>query len=603
VVKKNVPIPMRDGLALNADLYFPARNGAVLEGRHGTLLQRSPYNKEGNGNVRLGQRYAGMGYVVVLQDERGRFSSPGREFKYGEQAEDGYDTVEWIAQQPWSNGKIGTFGASTPGQNQNALATLNPPHLAAMVVAVAGSDYSLVGVRQQGAYHLRFFAHQFTGQIRQNRISEENPVYLKAVEDSRQNFEEWLWRLPLRPGLSPFKYFPENESWFFSTYTTSDYPGEDGFWKKRGFNIPLYYGEHADVATIYIGSWYDTYAQAQTENFAAIAKLKKKTPKRLFFHPLGHTEWLTRTHAGDVDFGEAVRRDFDDFRMRWYEKFVKGVENDIVESTAPVTLFVMGGGDGRKNEEGRMNHGGYWREEREWPLPQAVPTKYYFHPDGALKTSPPTQAAASTTYQYDPDNPVPSVGSNQSGFNPYLPAGPYDQVCDPERFIGCRDRLPLETRHDIVVFKSEPLRETVELIGPIEVTLWASSDAPDTDFTAKLIDEYPPNLDYPYGFQLYLNKGIVRARYRDSREKQELMKPGEIYPFTIKVYPTANRFMPGHRIVVHLSSSDFPEFDRNPNTGEPLGKNRMKRIAVNTIYHDAERPSHITLSLVPAASN
>ncbi|MGH9337770.1 MAG: CocE/NonD family hydrolase, partial [Vicinamibacteria bacterium] len=364
------------------------------------------------------------------------------------------------------------------------------------------------------AYHLRFFAHQLTGQIRQNRISAENPVYLRAAEQAREQFEEWLWRLPIRPGLSPFKYFPENEKWFFGTYTNSDYPGPDGFWEKRGWNIPLYYDEHADVATIYIGSWYDTYAQAQTENFAALAKLKTKTPKRLFFHPLGHTERLNRTFAGDVDFGKDVLWDFDDFRIRWYDKFVKGVENDVVESTSPVTIFVMGGGDGRKNEEGRMNHGGYWRTEQEWPLPLAQPTKYYFHGDGSLSVNPPKESASSTTYQYDPDRPVPSVGSNQSGFNPFLPAGPYDQVCDPERFIGCRDHLPLETRPDIVVFKSEPLRETSELIGPIEVTLWASSDAPDTDFTAKLIDEYPPNLDYPYGFQLYLNKGIVRARYR-----------------------------------------------------------------------------------------
>jgi putative CocE/NonD family hydrolase len=539
-----------------------------------------------------------MGFVVVIQDERGRNASPGKEFKYGEQAEDGYDTVKWIGQQPSSNGRVGTFGASTPGQNQNALATLDPPYLAAMVVAVAGSDYSAIAMRQQGAYHLRFFAHQFTNQILLNQISERDPVYKKAVEQARDRFEEWLWRLPIRPGLSPFKYFPENEAWFFGTYTNSDYPGPEGFWLKRGWNLVPYYEQHADVATIYIGSWYDTYAQAQTENFSAISKLKKKTPKRLVFHPLGHTEFLNRSWAGDVEFGPEVKWDFETYRIKWYDRFVKGIENDI-EKTAPVRIFVMGGGDGRKNIEGHMNHGGVWCEEQEWPLARTRYTKYYFHGSGLLSTDPAGEDLPATTYQYDPDHPVPSVGGNQSGFNPYLPAGPYDQVCDPERFIGCRDHLPLETRPDVVVFKSPPLQEPLELTGPIEVKLWAASDAPDTDFTAKLIDEYPPNIDYPYGFQLYLNKGIVRARYRASREQQEPMKPGEVYPFTIKVYPTANRFMPGHRLVVHLSSSDFPEFDRNPNTGEPLGKSRMKRIAVNTLYRSARYPSHIVLPVIP----
>jgi putative CocE/NonD family hydrolase len=290
--------------------------------------------------------------------------------------------------------------------------------------------------------------------------------------------------------------------------------------------------------------------------------------------------------------------DFETYRIQWYDKFVKGIDNGI-EKTAPIRIFVMGGGDGRKNKDGRMNHGGVWREEQEWPLARTNYTPYYFHSDGTLRPERPKDPEGATTYQYDPDNPVPTIGSNQSGFGPWLPPGPYDQWCD-DRFIGCKDHLPLETRPDVVVFKSAPLEQDMEITGPIEVKLWASSDAPDTDFTAKLIDEYPANMDYPYGFQLYLNKGIVRARYRNSREQQEFMKPGEVYPFTIKVYPTANRYMKGHRIVVHLSSSDFPEFDRNPNTGEPLGKSRMKRVAINTVFHNAKYPSHIVLPIVPA---
>jgi predicted acyl esterase len=254
ILQKDVAIPMRDGIELRADIYFPPKDGAVVESKLGTLLQRTPYNK--SGGARLGNLYASMGFAVVIQDERGRNASPGKEFKYGEQA--------------------------------------------------------------------------------------------------RDRFEEWLWRLPIRPGLSPFKYFPENEAWFFGTYTNSDYPGPEGFWLKRGWNIVPYYEQQADVATIYIGSWYDTYAQAQTENFSAISKLKKKTPKRLVFHPLGHTEFLNRTWAGDVDFGPEVKWDFETYRIKWYDRFVKGIANDI-EKTAPVRVFVMGGGDGRKNIEGHMS--------------------------------------------------------------------------------------------------------------------------------------------------------------------------------------------------------------------------------------------------------
>lgn len=391
IVHRNVPIPMRDGLALRADIYFPAVDGRPLEEDLGALLQRTPYDKAGGGNVRRAHIYASTGYAVVVQDERGRNASPGREFKYGEQAEDGADTVEWIARQPWSNGRVGTFGASTPGQNQNALATLDPEGLAAMIVAVAGDDYSELALRHQGAYQLRFFAHQYTGQILDNQVSDENPVYRRAVEQEIPYFEEWLWRLPIRPGLSVFKYFPENEEWFFGTYTYSDYPGPNGWWLKRGFNIPAYYHEHADVATIYIGSWFDTYSLAQSRHYAEIARRKPETPKRLFFHPLGHTERVNRTWAGEVDFGQDVLWDFETFRIKWYDRFVKGIDNNIVEETAPVTIFVMGGGDGRKNRDGRMNHGGYWRYEEAWPLPDAQFTSFYFHGDGTLSRQLPSE--------------------------------------------------------------------------------------------------------------------------------------------------------------------------------------------------------------------
>lgn len=603
LIEKDVRIPVSRAYTLGADLFFPAHEGVRAKGKLPALLYRTPTKRHASSReyarfADLAQEYARRGYVFVIQTESGRHDSEGRDFQYRFSAQDGHDTVEWIAAQPWSNGRVGTLGQSRRGQTQNALATLNPPHLAAMIVGVAGRDYHESGIRENGVFHQRYVGAYLLPADNSDAPTSRDPVKQKVLEEHSRYLAEYLWRMPLRPGLSPMKFFPDVEEWFFSALTTGEFPGPGEFWNDRGFNVPKYLDEHADVATLYIGSWYDTYAHAQSTLFTEVSRAKTKTPKRMIFHPLGHLDRLPRTWLGDVDFGQGVIWDIESFKRRWFDRFLKGEINGA-ELGAPVRIFVMGGGDGRKNAEGRMNHGGQWRDEQEWPLARARPTQFYFHGDGVMRLDSPAARQSSTTYQYDPHDPVPTVGSNQSGIpEEIVPAGPFDQSCDPERHVVCRDHLPLETRHDILVFKTPVLTEDVEVTGALTARLWVSSNALDTDFTIKLIDEYPPNIDYPYGYQMYISKGIMRSRYRNGRAREELMKPGEVYPVTLRLYPTANRFMKGHRVVVHISSSDFPEFERNTNSGERVGQARLTSVARNTLHHDARHPSHITLPTV-----
>ena len=305
---------------------------------------------------------------------------------------------------------------------------------------------------------------------------------------------------------------------------------------------------------------------------------------------------------GQVSFGpDAPIADPQAWRCEWYDKWLKGLDNSVGKAApfaTKVRLFVMGTGDGRKTEKGLLNHGGYWRDEHEWPLRRTQYTPFYFQPAGGLSTAKPSVRPDVTVFQYDPRNPVPTLGGNISSGDGIMQQGAWDQR-GGSNFWNWPRPLPLSARNDVLVFQSEPLTEDLEITGEIEVKLWAASSAVDTDFTAKLLDIYPPSADFPNGFDLNLEDGIVRARFRDSLKEEKLMKPGTIYPFAIKLYPASNVFKKGHRIRVDISSSNFPRFDLNPNTGEPLNDNRRVTVATNTIYHDASYLSHIVLPVIP----
>jgi putative CocE/NonD family hydrolase len=263
----------------------------------------------------------------------------------------------------------------------------------------------------------------------------------------------------------------------------------------------------------------------------------------------------------------------------------------------------MGSGDGTKDSEGRLVHGGEWREENEWPLARTVLTPFYFCPEGVLATEVAKEfngVKRSTSYIFDPRDPVPTIGGNISSGNDILLQGAWDQR-GGSHVWNYQKPVPLSIRNDVLVFQTEPLEKNLEVTGELEVKLWISSTAPDTDFTAKLVDVYPPSSDFPGGFELNIGDGIHRTRFRESLKQEKLMIPGEIYPLTVKLYPTSNVFKRGHRIRVDISSSNFPRFDINPNTGEALANHRLVRTAENTVYHDPQHPSHILLPVIPRA--
>ena len=590
IVERNIRVPARDGIRLALDLYWPGRNGSPIKESLPTVLVRTPYDKSGVASD--GEYFASRGYVVVANDTRGRFQSEGMWRMIVDDPADGYDMVEWIASQPWSNGKVGTMGGSYVGGTQHALACLNPPHLTTMIPADALSNCGVAGIRHSGAFELRFMNWIFSIGAPNGRAALSDPIVKAALSRNAELMPQHLWNLPVRKGMTALKFAPEYEDWLLEAMSHGD---NDAYWKQPGLSVVDNVKGYADVPVYHVTGWYDSWTRQVTMNYEALSR-DKKSLQRLIIGPWTHGG-QGNTFAGEVEFPPDAALDFNAWRLRWFDRWMKGVDNGS-DKEPPVLLFIMGGGSGKKSTSGRIEHGGRWRNEKEWPLARTHFTPYYLHPDGTLNT---TKSAAGNTplvFRFDPSKPVPTIGGNISSATGLMENGGWDQRCR-EGVIGCTGNLLLTERNDILVFQTLPLDTDIEVTGPVQVKLWASSSALDTDFTAKLIDVYPPNSDYPSGFELNIGDSIVRARYRDTLEKASLLKPGEIYPFTITLYPTSNLFQKNHRIRLDVSSSNFPRFDVNPNTGEPLQKHRHLQVAENTVYMDSVHPSQILLPVIP----
>ncbi len=583
-------IPMRDGVQMATDLYFPAQDGEPAAGRFPVILERTPYDKAAARNTANGAYFARRGYVCALQDVRGRFASEGEWYPFAREAPDGYDTVEWLAAQPWSDGQVGTMGGSYCGSDQSALATLNPPHLRTMIVAVGASNYYHASMRHNGALELRFLVYA----LRMATTSQEamaDPALRAALTDLYAQAGQWLAQTPFKAGVSALRLLPSYEQWALDILTHGDY---DDYWRQRGYAISEYYDEHADVPTLYLGGWYDSYARATCENFVELSK-RKQSRQMLLMGPWTHGGWEV-TYAGDLDFGPQSLINYNDLRLAWFDHFLKGLHSEAAD-WSPVKLFVMGGGSGRRTYEGRIDHGGQWRDAADFPLPDTQFTPYYLHTGGALSTAAPTGAAQPSRYTFNPRTPVPTIGGGISAAEPIMQPGGFDQRGHPGVY-GCNDALPLNARSDVLTFQTDPLAHDVEVSGPITIHLYAASSALDTDFTAKLIDVHPPNVDYPAGLAINVSDSILRARYRNGWEQPELLTPGQVYEFTFQLYPTSNVFAAGHCIRLDISSSNFPRFDVNPNTGGPLGQERRVEAAQQSIYHDGDHPSRLVLPLI-----
>jgi uncharacterized protein len=561
--ESSVRVKMRDGVTLRADIYRPR-----ADGKFPVLLERTPYNK--HGEIEFGLKAAARGYVVIVQDVRGRYASEGEWYTFKHESLDGYDTVEWAAALPYSDGRVGMFGGSYVGATQMLAAIAHPPHLAGICPYVTASNYHSNWTYQGGAFE-QWFNQSWTSGLAQDTFD-------RNVSD-RTNATKGMWQLPLgsyalfndlADGGVPVS--SKSLAPYFIDWLA--HPSEDAYWKQ--WSIEAHFSE-ITVPQLTIAAWYDIFQDGSLRNYVGVKAHGATDDARRGQHLLvvvgGHSG--DGPKIGDVDFGPDSRFDYDSAALAWYDYLFKGVRNEFAGK--PVKIFVMGD-----------NH---WREEDDWPLARAQVTKYFLHStgkanslrgSGTLTTVAPGATEAADQYVYDPANPAPTIG------------GPL--CCDAAHLPpGSRDQRPVEARDDVLVYSTPPLASDMEVTGPVSVEVYVKSSAVDTDFTAKLVDVWPD------GFAQNLTEGILRTRYRSSQEKPELMTPGQIYKLTIDAWSTSNVFKKGHTLRLEVSSSNFPRFNRNLNTGEDNGSGQRFVPATNTVLHDAEHPSALTVPVVRQA--
>lgn len=627
IIAKDVMIPMRDGVRLAADIYQPARDGEPVPGRFPVILGRTSYDKSSHWMwiEPVANFFVPRGYVVVVQDLRGRYRSEGLgqywHVANPHDGRDGYDTIEWIAARPWCNGRVGMVGSSHGAMTQTTAALANPPHLAAIWPDVGPINNYAHHIREGGAMQLHMFGAQFLHAFDAQEL-QDDPVAKHAFEREMARLRDWVWLTPFKRGLTPLTRVPGLEETLFNYYTRGAY---DEWWGADFNDYERYFDRHADCAGTFSGGWYDPYAVATTRHYSAMAK-QNVMPQRLVMGPWTHeTMRMDVTWAADVDFGPDSlmgNTQYNAHRLRWFDRWLGDVPN-CAEDDPPVRIFVMGGGDGHRTINGKLFHGGAWRTEQEWPLARAVPTTLYLRANGDLTAEEPGDTDQPRHFTFDPAHPVPTISANVTGFFELVSIGEgveegYEKLVpwrarmrsivtpgathqrEAPSVVGARAPYPLLAhRPDVLVFQTDPLAEPVEVTGQAVVTLWISSSALDTDFTAKLLDVYPPNADYPEGYHMNLVDSIIRVRYRNGWEREEMMDPGEAYRVRIILPPTSNLFNAGHRIRIDISSSNFPRFDLNPNTGEPIGRHTRTTAANNTVYLDRSHPSQVELPVIP----
>lgn len=603
----DVMIPMRDGVKLATDIYFPAEP----IGPHCVLLERTPYNKRGTNAAdrtardpvprskpSVAAEFAAAGFVYVIQDCRGRYRSEGGFTKYVNESEDGVDTINWLLQQSWCNGRIGTLGLSYGAHAQSALASAGPAGVAAMLLDSGGFSSAFhSGIRQGGAFELK----QLTWAHKHARLAKETVLSLaRRTALEREDIRDWMAVNPWMEGHSPVTAAPEYEQFVLEQWRHEVF---DDYWRVPALYGRGYYACWPDVPMLHLCSWYDPYALTAIENYMGLSRMKQ-SPVKLVLGPWTHGQ-RSVTYAGEVDFGPAatldgnVAPDYTALRQAWFARHLKGDISAPEFLPAPVKIFVMGGGSGCKNSEGRLEHGGRWRDEQDWPLPFTAWTTLYLHGEGRLSPELPEADAAWRGFRHDPTDPVPTIGGAIASGAPVMAAGAFDQCTSPAVYGARPPYGPLATRSDVLVFETAPLASAVEVTGQVVVNLWVSSSASDTDFTIKLLDVYPSSEDYPQGCAINLAHGILRMRFHESFDRPTLLKADAVYPIQIQCYPTSNRFEAGHRIRIDIASSNFPHFDVNPNTGAPAGRESEPVVAFNRVYLDATRPSHVVLPVIP----
>ncbi len=567
-----VRVAMRDNVRLDANVFYPAAAGKA-PGRFPTVLVRTPYGK--GSDLPAGyQAFINHGYAVVMQDVRGRYGSGGAFDILNQEGPDGYDTLNWIAGQPWSDGKVGMIGGSYVGSAQWRVALLNNPHLKAIFPVVSGSDeyfdryYSPGGALKLG-HRLLWMSENLT-----------------PPGTAKPRFSDYIDHLPLR---TVDRSATRRTLGFYQTVL--NHPTYDSFWKNLSVRENI---DRVHVPVFAVGGWYDNFVESDLEAFSALHKLygRLDDKHRIMIGPWAHN---MSTPFPGVTYGDDSSSPIRSYQIEWFDHWLKGAPEDARRFSpeawhavraevdeAPVHIFVMG-----------VNR---WRDEPDWPLARARSTALYLasgraanglNGGGILQWKPErakTLDISTDSFTYDPRNPAPTLGGAV--------------CCDPKIFPwGPIDQRPVEKRKDVLVYTSAPVKQDLEVTGPIRVVLYASTSALDTDFTAKLVDVLPN------GEARNLTDGILRVRYRDGLENAELASPGKVYPLVIDAGVTSNVFLAGHSIRVEISSSNFPRFDRNPNTGRPFADETTLKKAQQVVYHSRQYPSRVLLPVIPATEN
>jgi putative CocE/NonD family hydrolase len=558
IVEQGVAVKMRDGVSLIADIYRPTGDG-----KFPVLVERTPYNRKNESG--MAYELAAHGYVVALQDTFGRYDSGGEFYPFRDESLDGYDTVEWAAGLKAADGKVGMFGGSYVGATQMLAAMARPPHLVAIFPYLTASDY-YDGWTYQSGVLMQWFTSSWTSILAVDTLRRRADASLRP--------KEWVATLPVEsyPALS----VPSASDLAPYFHDWVEHERSDSYWQR--WRVSDNYRE-MNVKGLHGGGWHDLFLKGSIRNYSGL-RSEASTPEaragqRLIIGPWAHAPMSPEGKVGDVVFGKSAVLDMTGTALKWFDYALKGVQNEYASGT-PVRIFVMGDN--------------VWRDEQEFPLARTSYTRYYLHPSrrangergeltaGELNVTSP-KAEPADEYEYDPANPVPTIGGRLC-CGTAIPPGPFDQ-------------RPNESRPDVLIFSTPRLEKDLEVTGFVSVDLYASSSAKDTDFTALLAD-----VD-PNGYARFLTDGIVRARYRNGTDRPEEIVPGQVYKYTIDLWATSNVFKSGHRIRLYVSSSNFPRFNRNPNTAEPmLGASRMAT-ARQTIYHGGKYSSALVLPVIP----
>jgi uncharacterized protein len=558
----NLKVAMRDGVQLSTDVIRPDSTD-----RFPAILIRTPYNKGVEPSREDPIFYATHGYAVVVQDVRGRYDSDGAWDPFIHEADDGFDAEEWVASQPWSDGQLITYGGSYLSLDQWLAATRKNSHVRAMISMVGQGDLYKGLFHVGGAFQLALSI--IFGDLVDGRV----------VQEQDFAFAPWLKAFQHRPVIDALIPLGRNPSFYREWVRHSAY---DDYWKRLRWEDRY---EDFDLPVLNIGGWFDLFQSSTVEAFVAMSTrspTRVRDKQQLVIGPWIHDNaggaptLRPAEKQGDIDFGPEALIDLRTFVLQWMDHHVKHIDNGMSHEL-PVKLFTMG-----EN---------VWHSYRQWPIPETMYTKYYFHSDGkansllgdgTLDVSPPVEERPDL-FNYDPENPVLTLGGANCCGQDIFPAGPMDQV-------------PVERRDDVLIYTTAPLEKDMLVTGSVKVVLWFATSAQDTDFTAKIVDVYPN------GFALNLTDGILRARYRNSFEKPEFLSPGTLYKITIDAGNTSNLFKKGHRIRIEVSSSNFPRFSRNTNTnGEPELEIKSV-VARQTVRHDGDHPSHLLLPVLPQDS-